>query len=312
MHLVLLCATNRGYRVAENLFAIGERHDFTVFSFRETAWEPPFLDDIRRLTLANGHQFIEARNVTKGAGREFWSQTPVDLILMVNWRYIVPAEVYFRARRGGYVFHDSLLPKYRGFSPTVWAMINGERETGVTLFRAAEDFDTGGIVYQVSVSIGGRDTIGSVVEKVSLKYLEVLERNFANLLTGNAESYPQNHDEATYTCKWTPADARIDWSKRSSDIYNLIRATTRPYPGAYTCSEGQRLIVWTAELEASPRKYMSNAPGRVVESHPDGAVSVLTGDGVIRLGTVQLDGEATVAAASLLKPPSMTLGERPD
>ena len=263
MHIVLLCATKRGYRVAEKLFAIGKGHDFTVFSFRETAWEPPFLNDIRSLTEASNHQFFEARDVTKGAGRDFWSQTSVDLILMVSWRYIVPATVYGNARRGCYVFHDSLLPKYRGFSPTVWAMINGERETGVTLFSAAEDFDAGDIVEQVSVAIGEQDTIENVVENVTLKCLEVVERSFANLLDGRADGYAQNHDEATYTCKWTPADARIDWEKPSRDIYNLIRATTRPYPGAYTFWEGQRLTVWTAELEAIPRRYMSNVPGRV-------------------------------------------------
>ena len=309
MHIVLLCATNRGYRVAEKLFAIGEGHDFTVFSFRETAWEPPYLDYIRTLTETSGHRFIEARNVAKGAAKAFWRQNSVDLMLMVNWRYIVPAEVYSRASRGCYVFHDSLLPKYRGFSPTVWAMINGERETGVTLFRVAEEFDTGDIVDQVSVGIGEYDTIGTVVEKVSLSYIDVVERNFEKLLDGSVDCIPQNHAEATYTCKWTPQDARIDWKKGSCDIYNLIRATTRPYPGAFTFWQGRKLTIWAAELDTSPRSYVSNVPGRVVDSHANGAVTVLTGDGTILVSTVQPEGDEPVDAASLLKPPSTTLGE---
>ena len=310
MHVVLLCATNRGYRVAEKLFAIGAGYNFTVFSFRETAWEPPFFDDIRTLTEAKGHRFVEARNVFKVAGGEFWTQNSVDLILMVNWRYIVPAAVYSRARRGCYVFHDSLLPKYRGFSPTVWAMINGERETGVTLFRAAEDFDTGDIVEQVRVPIGPAESIATVVANVSREYIEVVKRNFTKLLDGNIKCFPQNHEEATYTCKWTPDDARIDWRRRSHDIYNLIRATTRPYPGAFTFYQGRKLSIWEAELDLGAHRYVSNAPGRVVESHTDGAVTVLTGDGTIRLTTVQLDEGVKVDAASLLKPPSTTLGER--
>ena len=310
MHIVLLCATNRGYRVAEKLYSLGAGHDFTVFSFRETAWEPPYFDDIRRLTEVRGHRFIEARNVAKGKASEFWRNNSVDLILMVNWRYVVPVEVYCRARRGCYVFHDSLLPKYRGFSPTVWAMINGERETGVTLFCVAEDFDTGDIVEQVGVPVGEDDTIAAVVERVSIEYLAVLERNFAKLLAGKVETTPQNHDEATYTCKWTPADARIDWRKGSREIYNLIRATTRPYPGAYTFLDGRKLVIWSANIDKNVRRYLSRAPGRVVESHSSGAVTVLTGDGVIRLCTVQLEGGDVVKAASLLKPPSMTVGER--
>ena len=309
MHVVLLCATKRGYRVAEKLFSLGAGHDFTVFSFRETAWEPPFLDNIKRLTEASGHQFFEARNVAKGAASEFWQKESVDLILMVNWRYIVPSEVYSRASRGCYVFHDSLLPKYRGFSPTVWAMINGERETGVTLFRAAEDFDSGDIVAQVGVSIEECDTIATVVERVSREYLAVIERNFFNLLAGKVACSPQNHDEATYASKWTPGDARIDWAAGSRAIYNLIRATTRPYPGAYTFLDGRKLVIWAADLDRSARRYMSRVPGRVVESHSDGSVAALTGDGVIQLRTVQLEDGDVVEAASLLKPPSMTLGE---
>lgn len=309
MHIVLFCATNRGYQVAEKLFAIGRVHDFTVFSFRETAWEPPFLDDIRRLTEKSGHQFIEARNVQKRGAKEFWTQNPVDLMLIVNWRYIVPAEIYSRARCGCFVFHDSLLPKYRGFSPTVWAMINGERETGVTLFRIAEDYDTGDIVDQARVPIEHTDTIATVVANVSRQYIEVLERNFAKLLEGNVKSIPQDHEQATYACKWTPADARIDWKHGSRVIYNLIRATTRPYPGAYTYWQGRKLSVWEAELDFSAPRYISNVPGRVVDSHANGSVSVLTGDGMIQLKTVQLEGGKRVDAASILAPPSMTLGE---
>lgn len=309
MHIVLLCATNRGYRVAERLFAIGLDHSFTVFSFRETAWEPPYLEDIRALTEAQGHQFFEARNVAAQAASDFWLQNSVDLILMVNWRYIVPANVYSRACCGCYVFHDSLLPKYRGFSPTVWAMINGEPETGVTLFQIAEDFDTGDIVEQVSVKIEDYDKIGKVVEKLSRICLEVVERNFANLLDGTVTCFPQNHDEATYTCKWTPADAQIDWSKSSREIYNLIRATSRPYPGAFTYWQGRKLTIWEAALATSVRRYVTKAPGRVVDSHADGSVSVLTGDGAILVRTVQLEGEEPAVAASILKPPSMTLGE---
>ena len=309
MHVVLLCATNRGFRVAEKLFAIGEGHDFTVFSFRETAWEPPFLADIQSLTQANSHRFVEARNVARRDLKNFWLQHPADLMLMVNWRYIVPAEVYSLARCGSYVFHDSLLPKYRGFSPTVWALINGERETGVTLFRAAEDYDAGDIVEQVRVPIGQSDTIATVVEAVTLAYLNVIERRFDQLLAGNVNCFPQNHAEATYTCKWTPADARIDWNKGSREIYNLIRATTRPYPGAYTCLEGRKLVIWSADIDINARRYVSHAPGRVVESHSNGAVTVLTGDGSIQLRTVQLEEELAVDAASMLKPPSTTLGK---
>lgn len=310
MHIVLLCATNRGYRFAQKLFHIGRSHQYTVFSFRETAWEPPFIADIRSLTEAHGHRFVEARNVGRPSLSAFWRNMPVDLMFMVSWRYLVPADVFSRARLGSYVFHDSLLPKYRGFAPTVWSIINGETETGVTLFRTAADMDAGEIVEQRRIAIGETDTIARVMERVTKAYLEIAEQEFTCLLQGRATTYPQNHDEATYTCKWTPADSLIDWGKSARAIFNLIRATSWPYPGAFTYLEGRKLIVWSAELPTRPRTYVSPVPGRVVDSKAVCGATVMTGDGLIRLKSVQFEGEPVANAGRILNSPSQTLGER--
>ncbi|MDE2750889.1 MAG: methionyl-tRNA formyltransferase [Chloroflexota bacterium] len=308
MHIVLFCATNRGYRFASKLFQLGQGHKFTVFSFRETAWEPPFLEKIRSLTLGQGQRFIEARNVAHPDLQSFWREAPIDLILIASWRYLVPESVYSRARQGCFVFHDSLLPKYRGFAPTVWSIINGERETGVSLFRINDRMDAGDIVEQRRISISETETIAEVMERLTELYLELAERRFDSLLEGNVSSYPQNHDEATYTCKWTPEDALIDWRKSAREIFNLIRATGKPYPGAYTFLGNRKLTIWSADLPSMPGNYVSYAPGRVLESQPDGGATVLTGDGVIRLQTVQLDGEPIVNAGCMLTSLSLTLG----
>lgn len=288
---------------------MGKGHEFTVISFRETAWEPPFFAKLRSLTASNGHQFIEARNIARPSLRDFWRKTSFDIMFMVSWRYLVPAVVYTRARLGSYVFHDSLLPKYRGFAPTVWSIINGEKETGVTLFRTTDELDAGEIVAQRRIAIGETDTIALVMERVTMAYLEIAEQEFARLLCGRAGSYPQNHDEATYTCKWTPDDSLIDWGKSARAIFNLIRATSWPYPGAFTYLAGRKLVIWSAELPKEPRAYVSQAPGRVVESTADCGATVLTGDGLIRLRSVQLEGDRIANAGRILNSPSQTLGE---
>ncbi len=310
MHIALLCATERGYRFAKLLFELERGHSYTIFSFRETAWEPPFLDDIRALTLANNQRFIEARNVARASLASYWRDNPVDLMLMISWRYIVPREIFGLARRGSYVFHDSLLPRYRGFAPTVWAIINGERETGVSLFRVADELDAGDIVTQRSVAIGENDTIAAVMERVTQTYLDIAECRIAELLSGSVQLTPQDHSEATYTCKWTPADACIDWNSSARAIHNLVRATSRPYPGAYTFLDGRKLTVWSAALPRDARHYVTKAPGRVLRCQPGLGATVLTGDGVILLQSVQLEGEPIVNAASLLRSPSLTLGDR--
>ena len=135
MRIAVFCATRRGYRFLEKLRALLPDADLLVFSFREEPWEPPFLDNIRQLTVEYGGDFYESKQVGAARWADLWNETPIDLMFAVSWRYIIPAAVYEQARLGAYVFHDSLLPDYRGFSPTVWAIINGQNHTGVTLLE---------------------------------------------------------------------------------------------------------------------------------------------------------------------------------
>ena len=310
MHIAVLCATNRGYRCAERLMTKwgGPGRRFTIFSFRETPWEPPYLDSIASLARQHGQAFHQTRDVAHPKWDAFWRDAEVDLLFLISWRYMIPAAILRRPRLGAYVLHDSLLPKYRGFAPTVWAMINGERETGVTLFEAVEALDAGDIIDQRAVAIAEDDAIAEVVENVTLRYLEMLDRNMPALLAGGAKLMPQDHSAATYTAKWTPADARIDWRKSARQIYNLIRATTRPYPGAFTTIDGRKLTIWSAAMPATSRRFASHAPGRVVERLEGVGCAVLTGDGVILVKEAQFEGEAPVTIDMALKSYSLTLG----
>ena len=308
MRIVLLCATRRGYLFLQKLVELLPRSDLIVFSFRETPWEPPFLDDIRELTLAKGGQFFEGRQVGSQRWSPFWESTAVDLMFAVSWRYMIPASIYHRPHLGAFVFHDSLLPEYRGFSPTVWAIINGEDHTGVTLFKIAEEVDAGDIVDQDRVPIGLDETIAVVIERVTQTYLDLLERNLDNLVSGTASRYPQDHSRATYTCKRLPEDNQIDWAMSSENIYNLIRAVSVPYPGAYTYLSGQKMRVWSARRVANARQYVGRIPGRIVEVRPGEGSVVLTGDGALLLTQVQMEGGEIVHAVDVLNSLVQTLG----
>lgn len=307
-HLAVLCATQRGIRFVEHLTDLAPDAQLTVFSFREEAHEPPFLDNLKSLTEARGGQCFEARQVGAAKWEPFWRETPPDLLFMSSWRYLVARAVYQRARLGAFVFHDSLLPAYRGFSPTVWAMINGEDHTGVTLFEAAEGVDTGPIVTQRRVPIGADDTIADVLPRVTGAYLDVLTEQLPALLAGTAPRTPQNEREATYTCRRLPDDNRIDWSLPAYEIYNLIRAVTAPYPGAFTTFEGRKLTIWSAYPIQPYARYAGAIPGRVIETLPGAGSVVLTGDGVLLLKDVQLGDGLHKNAAEVLTSRSHTLG----
>jgi len=308
MRIVLLCATCRGYLFLQKLAELLPQSDLVVFSFREELWEPAFLEDIRDQTLDLNGQFFETKNVGGQQWTRFWESTRIDLMLVVSWRYMIPANIYRRSSRGTFVFHDSLLPKYRGFSPTVWAIANGEKYTGVTLFKIAEEVDMGDIVDQITVPIGPKDTIADVMEQITLAYLALLEKNINGLLNGSIKLRPQDDSCATYTCKRLPEDSKIDWSLSYKNIYNLIRAVTLPYSGAYTYFSGKKLRVWGAKRVSNIHKYVGKIPGRVCEVRPGEGSLVLTGDGALLLTKVQLEDGKIVCASDLLNSLSHTLG----
>lgn len=299
MKVCLLCATRRGLRFLERFVDLAPAAELVVFSFREEPIEPPFLDAIRACTESAGGRFVEGKRVGQGRFAPVWEE-PFDLLFAVSWRHLVPPAVYQQARLGAYVFHDSLLPKNRGFSPTVWSMIKGEKRTGVTLIEMVEEVDAGDILAQTAVPIGPDDTIADVREAVTEAYLEVLERSLPDLMAGRARGRPQDHTQATWCPKRRPEDNRIDWSGSTREIYDLVRALTRPYPGAFTDVEGRQMRVWAARPEAVEA---GGPPGRVVEATGRGAL-VATGDGAMRLLEIQLEGDAGTLALT----PGQVLG----
>ena len=304
--ICLAAATQRGYRCLETLASVVPDAHFVVFSFREEAHEPAFFEDIWRLTKRMNGTFIETRNLGEPGLDAFWSETRVDLMLCVSWRYMIPERIYLRAAKGAFVFHDSLLPRYRGFAPTVWALINGESRTGVTLFEIASEVDAGDIVDQVEVTIGPDETITSLIERVTNAYIEVMKRTVPQLLTGAGPRVKQDEADATYTCKRILDDNRIDWTRDAQSIYNLIRAVTRPYPGAFAFYNEQKITIWAA-TRTEHRRYVGCRPGRIVEVWPDRGAVVQTGSGLLLITEVQIGVEPPICASKVLKSIAGTL-----
>lgn len=308
MRIAVFSATQRGYRFLEALFGLSSGHEIVVFSFPEDPWEPPFLEAIQTLAKVHGSHFFQTRRVDSADLEAFWQTTEIDLMLAVSWRYLIPASIYQRARLGAFVFHDSLLPQYRGFAPTVWAMINGEEQTGVTLFEMSERVDAGPIVDQQTVPIAENDTIASLMARVTETYLDLLRCNFKKLIAGTAPRLIQDESKATYTCKRLPEDNQINWHASSRDIYNLIRAVSPPYPGAFTYLEDQRLYILKAKQLNPASRYVGCIPGRVAEIYPNQGVVVLTGNGALMLTEVRLDTESEVVCpTAVLKSLKYTL-----
>ncbi len=234
-----------------------------------------------------------------------------DIAFVVGCRLRLPREIYTASPAGTLAVHDSCLPEYRGFAPLNWAMLNGADHTGVTLFYLMDQIDAGDIVAQQRVPIGSDDTAAEVYERVCTATSALLREAFPLLATARAPRLPQDEAQATYTCPRIPDDGLIDWGRETYVVYNQVRALTRPYPGAFTYLDMQRLTIWRAAPVRPAAHYAGRIPGRVVAlDRGRGTVDVLTADGTLRLHEVQLQGDNPASPTAVIRSIRATLGLR--
>lgn len=191
-----------------------------------------------------------------------------DLLLVLGWYYRVPAPVRAVAGCGCVGIHASLLPKYRGGAPLTWAMIQGESRTGVTLFELADAMDAGPVIAQTACAIDANETCATLYDKAEQASVGLLRTWLPRLVRGDAPRVPQRDADATWFPQRSPEDGALDWTSRSArQAHDWIRAQTRPYPGAWTTWNGQRLMLWKASLVDTPAT--TAAPGTVLMPGPD-------------------------------------------
>jgi methionyl-tRNA formyltransferase len=231
-----------------------------------------------------------------------------DAVAVSSYHRILPAELLAKSRFVN--VHYAPLPKYRGRANVNWAVINGESCTAISIHTMVPGLDAGRILYQELIPIRDTDTIVDLYDRLNAIQRRELAAAVQRYLDGDPGAI-QDEREATYGCTRTPDDGEINWSASTLDVSRLVRALVPPLPGAFTFHEGRRLVVWHAEPLADPPRYEGRVPGRVIgTSKKNGAVDVLTGDGVLRLFEVQRDGEARTAAANVVRSVKDTLGLR--
>ena len=169
-----------------------------------------------------------------------------DIFLVVGWYHIVPKS-WLRVAPA-YGLHASLLPNYSGGAPLVWAMINGETKTGITLFQMDAGVDSGPIVGFKEEQIGINDTIATLYQRIEERGLELLLESLPLFVSGEMKLQLQDESKRKVMSQRSPKDGKIDWSMSSIFIDRFIRAQTRPYPGAFTFWEGEQVIIWDVSL----------------------------------------------------------------
>jgi methionyl-tRNA formyltransferase len=222
-----------------------------------------------------------------------------DCMLVCGWRTIIDPAINDSLKYGMFAAHDSLLPRYRGFAPTNWAMINGEKTTGVTLFRINDgEVDSGEVFGQKELKIMDSDFAYDMVIKVTHATVELFLEFLENMEHNRLKGYKQDEALASYTCKRTPNDGRINWNKSSWEIYNLIRALTYPFPGSFCEYDGEQFTITKARLgEKNHLNFIGVIPGRVLSLSKNG-VEVMCSSGTLFLEEWELRGSGLVECPS--------------
>lgn len=231
------------------------------------------------------------------------TQYNADIIVVVAFR-ILPGEVIDITPNGAINLHASLLPKYRGAAPINRALINGDTQTGVTIFQIRPRVDTGDILAQGKVDISEQDTFGILYDKLSRLGAKILVQTLDKLEAGESQPIPQSHELATKAPKIYPELGEIDWTKDARAIKWLIHGLS-PAPGAYTFYKKKRIKILTAEYSTDS---ISDIPGEIV-TRDKKQFGIQTGKGVLYPLELQVEGRKTLAVADFLKGFKAKVGE---
>jgi methionyl-tRNA formyltransferase len=215
-----------------------------------------------------------------------------DLCLSIAYNQIFQRPILELVPLGFVNFHPGRLPDYRGRHVISWAMINGETEIGLTAHYADEGIDTGNIILQKTVPVAWSDSCADVERKVTTMLPQLVVEAVGLIDDGQAKARPQNHLSGTYFPRLDYADLWLDWSDSSLNLYNKIRALSRPGLGARTLIHGQEVIVWQARYDPAWPVYKMT-PGRVVGQIPNEGVLVKTGDSTMLVREIQYTAAET-------------------
>jgi methionyl-tRNA formyltransferase len=229
---------------------------------------------------------VFAGNPRNGAGYKFIKDVSVDVITSINYLFLIEEDIFNHSNKITFNIHGSLLPKFRGRTPHVWAIIKGEKKTGITAHLINSGCDTGKIMAQTEIPIEENDTGGILLEKYAKEYFPLIENVLEKVESNQLTLTEQIEANASYFGKRTSVDGEINWTWNEETIRNWIRAQAHPYPGAFTFYEGQKIII----DKISIIDYKSNASiqaGEIVQVNSE--IIVKTGKGFIKLDRIRTE-----------------------
>ncbi len=279
--ILFFLATEKGFRTLSTLIE-SEKGMYIggVVSFHEINMKKDYYSDIEEAAKANNIPFFEWKDIKENI-IDIICQYKITSCVAISWRYMLPLKINNYLEDNLIVFHDSLLPKYRGFAPLVTAMINGDRKVGVSVIYATDEVDAGEIIMQESFGIDEKTYINDAIKAMSILYAKLALRLVSNIVSENLISYKQDELEATYSIWRDEDDYWIDWNWSADEISRFVRALSYPYKGAKTIVGDivVRILECCVEEDIN---FSKRQPGKVWKLEDCGA-TIVCGKGLVKV-----------------------------
>lgn len=261
---------------------------------------------VKEFAIKSGIQVLQPAKIKTSEFVEQIRELQPDLLITAAYGKILSKELLEVPVLGCINVHGSLLPAYRGAAPINWAVINGEEKTGITTMFTDVGLDTGDMLLKRELAIGPDMTVGELHDKMAVLGAQVLRDTLSELKKGTLKRIPQDDSVSTYAPMMNKELGLIDWSKKASEIHNLVRGTD-PWPGAYTLLEGNRMRVWkTALTKESADSSQEN--GRILKVYDQG-ILVKCSDENLLLLEVQFDSSRRMSVKEYIRGHEIKTGE---
>ncbi|NLG89095.1 MAG: methionyl-tRNA formyltransferase [Clostridiaceae bacterium] len=241
---------------------------------------------VKEYALLKGIPVFQPEKIRDQSAVRKLAETNPDLFVTCAFGQFLTSDVLNIPKYGTVNVHASLLPKYRGAAPINWAIINGEKKTGITTMMTVLKMDAGDILLQEELEIDDDMTAGQLHDRLSLLGADLLIKTIRKIEEGTLERIPQNDSEATFAPRITGTTGRIDWGATARQIHNLVRGTN-PWPGAFSFFKGERMRIWKTII-IDETKTTGSKPGTILEITKTGFI-VQTGSGLILISEIQCD-----------------------
>lgn len=257
---------------------------------------------VKETALAHGIEVYQPAKIREPECVEYLKKYEADIMVVVAFGQILTKEILDMPKYGCVNVHASLLPKYRGAAPIQWAVINGEKVSGVTTMRMDEGIDTGDMILKEEVELDSEETGGSLFERLAKTGAELCVKTLTAIEDGTATYTPQDNAQATHTKMIKKQLGEIDFTKPAEEIERLIRGLN-PWPSAYTHWNGKTLKIWKASVV---EKESGKEPGTIEVGK--NTIAVQTGKGMLQLEEIQLEGKKRMQTDAFLRGVSLETG----